>query len=114
MTVEHLSLTGRRVGRSEGGQDTTEYVLVIILLAFVFIVGMMVWSKSVNGAHGEAEDCSAAEMSTGDDASRRTPPARETGPGYGYGSGNGNGYGGGRSGSGGPGSGRGGNRRPGG
>ncbi len=101
MTVEHLSLTGRRVGRSEGGQDTTECVLVIILLVFAFIVGMMVWSKSVNGAHGEAEDCSAAEMSTGDDASRRTPPAREIGAGYGYGSGNGNGYGGGRSGSGG-------------
>ena len=106
MTVEPLSLTGRRAGRSEDGQDTTEYVLVIILLALAFAVGMMVWSRSVNGAYGGAGDCVAATTSTGGDASRGTPRGWQTGRGYGYGRGNGNGYGSGRSGSGGPGSGR--------
>ncbi len=106
MTVEPLSLTGRRAGRSEDGQDTTEYVLVIILLALAFTVGMMVWSRSVNGAYGGAGDCVAATTSTGGDASRGTPRGWQTGRGYGYGRGNGNGYGSGRSASGGSGSGR--------
>ncbi len=89
MTVEHLSLTGRRAGRSEDGQDTTEedgqdtteYVLVIILLALAFAAGMMVWSRSVNGAYGGAGDCIAATTSTGSDASRGTPRGWETGRG---------------------------------
>ena len=106
MTVEHLSLTSRRAGCSEEGQDTTEYVLIIILLALAFAAGMMVWSRSVNGAYGGAGDCLAVTTSTGSDASRGTLRGWETGRGYGYGRGNGNGYGSGRSGSGEPGSGR--------
>ena len=81
VTVEHLSLMGRRAGRAEDGQDTTEYVLVIILLALAFAAGMMVWSRSVNGAYGGAGDCIAATTSTGSDASRGTPRGWETGRG---------------------------------
>ena len=65
MTVERLSLMGRRAGRSEDGQDTTEYVLVIILLALVLTAGIMVWSRSVDGAYGGVGDCIAGTTSTG-------------------------------------------------
>jgi hypothetical protein len=95
VTVERLSLFGRRA-RSDDGQDTTEYVLVIILLALAFTAGMMVWTRSVNGAYEEAEECIAYAASTDGGASRGTPRGWETGRGYGYGRGNGRGYGYGR------------------
>jgi hypothetical protein len=43
----------------ESGQDTTEYVLIIILFALAFTVGLMVWTRSVEGAYNGTAECMA-------------------------------------------------------
>ncbi len=53
------------VRRLENGQDTTEYVLIIILLALAFTLGMMVWAKSVQGGYEGGADCIAASTGQG-------------------------------------------------
>jgi hypothetical protein len=45
----------------ESGQDTTEYVLIIILFALAFTAGMLVWTHSVEGSYHGAADNGAAE-----------------------------------------------------
>jgi hypothetical protein len=46
----------------ESGQDTTEYVLIIILFALSFTAGMMVWTRSVEGAYNKASECIASSV----------------------------------------------------
>lgn len=46
----------------ESGQDTTEYVLIIILFALAFTTGMMVWTRSVEGAYHGTADCIASAL----------------------------------------------------
>jgi hypothetical protein len=48
--------------RLESGQDTTEYVLLIILFALAFTAGMMVWTRSVEGSYGGAAECIASSV----------------------------------------------------
>lgn len=84
--------------RLEAGQDTTEYVLIIILFALAFTTGFVVWTRSVNGSYDSASEClawSAAEapppgtpladdergeaddgQGVGDRSRRRCPPSR--------------------------------------
>ncbi len=50
----------RTIRRLESGQDTAEYVLIIILLALAFTSGMMVWAKSVQGGYQGGADCIAS------------------------------------------------------
>ena len=53
MLGESLQETQPAVQRAprnfESGQDTTEYVLIIILFALAFTAGMLVWTRSVEG-----------------------------------------------------------------
>ncbi len=63
--------------RLEAGQDTAEYVLLIILFALAFTAGFVVWRQSVNDSYDSDEDCvawSAAEAPTSG-----TLPADEVG-----------------------------------
>ena len=46
----------------DSGQDTTEYVLIIILFAFAFTAGMLVWSRSVEGSYSGTADCVASAV----------------------------------------------------
>ena len=46
----------------ESGQDTTEYVLIIILFALAFTLGMMVWTRSVEGAYNGTAECIASSL----------------------------------------------------
>ena len=46
--------------RLEGGQDTAEYVLIIILFALAFTAGLMVWERSLRSSYEGAGDCIAA------------------------------------------------------
>ena len=55
----------RGARRLESGQDTAEYVLIIILLALAFTSGMMVWAKSVQGGYEGGADCIAANTGQG-------------------------------------------------
>lgn len=61
--------------RLESGQDTTEYVLIIILFALAFTAGMMVWTRSVEGAYHGTTECIAASVDA-DNGSSGTPLAR--------------------------------------
>lgn len=53
----------QRAPRSlESGQDTAEYVLIIILFALAFTAGMMVWTKSVEGSYSGTAECVASTV----------------------------------------------------
>jgi hypothetical protein len=53
----------------ESGQDTTEYVLLIILFALAFTVGLMVWTRSVEGAYNGTAECIAFSLDSESDPS---------------------------------------------
>jgi hypothetical protein len=59
----------------ESGQDTTEYVLIIILFALAFTAGMMVWTRSVEGAYNGASECIASSVNP-ENGPSGTPLAR--------------------------------------
>ncbi len=46
----------------ESGQDTTEYVLIIILFALAFTAGMMVWARAVEGSYSGTAECFASSV----------------------------------------------------
>ena len=66
MSGENLQETQpavQRVPRNfESGQDTTEYVLIIILFALAFTAGMMVWTRAVEGSYNGAAECIASSV----------------------------------------------------
>ena len=57
------------------GQDTTEYVLIIILFALAFTAGMLVWTRSVEGSSSGTADCIASSVDA-ESGSSGTPEAR--------------------------------------
>ncbi len=57
------------------GQDTTEYVLIIILFALAFTAGMLVWTRSVEGSSSGTADCIASSVDA-ESGSSGTPLAR--------------------------------------
>ena len=46
----------------DSGQDTTEYVLIILLFALAVTAGMLVWSRSVEGSYSGTADCVASAV----------------------------------------------------
>lgn len=75
---EKQPAVGRASSSFESGQDTTEYVLIIILFALAFTTGMLVWTRSVEGSYGGDADCVASAVDPEIDSSG-TPPARRGG-----------------------------------
>ena len=53
--------------RDDSGQDTTEYVLLVLLVALAVTAGMLLLSTSINDAFSEAGKClgDAAPGATG-------------------------------------------------
>jgi hypothetical protein len=59
----------------DSGQDTTEYVLIIILFVLAFTTGLLVWTRSVEGSYGESADCISSSVGP-ETGSSGTPLAR--------------------------------------
>lgn len=80
MSGESLQETQPAVQRAprnfESGQDTTEYVLIIILFALAFTAGMLVWTRSVEGSNSRAAECIASSVDP-ESGPSGTPLARE-------------------------------------
>lgn len=55
----------RGTRRLDNGQDTAEYVLIVILLVLAFTSGMMVWAKSVQGGYPGGANCVAQTTERG-------------------------------------------------
>ncbi len=49
----------RTLWRDDSGQDTTEYVLLVLLVALAVTAGMILLASEINGALSEASDCLA-------------------------------------------------------
>ncbi len=47
----------RTLWRDDSGQDTTEYVLLVLLVALAVTAGMLVLSTSINSAFDNAATC---------------------------------------------------------
>jgi hypothetical protein len=66
LSGESLQETQRAAQRAprnfESGQDTTEYVLIIILFALAFTAGMLVWTRSVEGSYNGTAECIASSI----------------------------------------------------
>ena len=79
MPGESLQETQPAVQRAprnfESGQDTTEYVLIIILFALAFTAGMLVWTRSVEGSYSGAAECTASSVNS-ESGPSGTPLAR--------------------------------------
>jgi Flp pilus assembly pilin Flp len=45
--------------RDDSGQDTTEYVLLVLLVALAVTAGMILLATEINGAFSDASDCLA-------------------------------------------------------
>ena len=72
---ENRPAVQRAARNFESGQDTTEYVLIIILFALAFTTGMMVWARSVEGSYNGAVECIASSADP-ESAPSGTPLAR--------------------------------------
>ena len=46
--------------RDDSGQDTTEYVLLVLLVALAVTAGMIVLATNINSAFQDAADCLAS------------------------------------------------------
>lgn len=62
--LQHKESAARSSLRLENGQDTTEYVLIIILLVLAFTLGALVWTKSVQGSY-RVDECAAERVESG-------------------------------------------------
>ncbi len=49
----------RTLWRDDSGQDTTEYVLLVLLVALAVTAGMILLATEINGAFSDASDCLA-------------------------------------------------------
>jgi Flp pilus assembly pilin Flp len=47
----------RTLWRDDSGQDTTEYVLLVLLVALAVTAGMIVLATEINAAFSEAGNC---------------------------------------------------------
>ncbi len=47
----------RTLWRDDSGQDTTEYVLLVLLVALAVTAGMIVLATEINDAFSEAGNC---------------------------------------------------------
>ncbi len=47
----------RTLWRDDSGQDTTEYVLLVLLVALAVTAGMIVLATNINNAFDDAADC---------------------------------------------------------
>ncbi len=64
----------KRLWRDDSGQDTTEYVLLVLLVAFAVTAGMLVLPTEINEAFGDASSV------LGGGAGFREPPFSHLGP----------------------------------